>query len=686
MDRRSDVPEEKTSYKYVLELRERLDSTMKMAQEELKRSQGKNKRLYDRKTRKRAFEEGDKVLVLLPTDHNKLLMQWRGPYVVKGCPGGNNYRIEIKGKPKNYHINMLKQYVEREEVQGPVKKNDRGVPGGNVQGPTKSWDGRPKDSDDQEPVHVGTQGSVGGNGQGGSVEVGVQSAKVGDPEIDFVGVCVGGPESQGELSVDEDELLELGGCQQREDVRDVKLGLGLSEGQQEEILGVLGKYSGTFTDVPGKTNLIEHHIKLTDDDPVRSKPYPLPYAVREELRGEIRDMVRLGIIQDSNSPYASPIVIVKKKDGSNRICVDYRKLNKLTVADPEPMSTAGDLFQRFGKSRYFSKIDLSKGYWQVPVAAEDVPKTAFVTPDGCYEFLRMPFGMKNSGATLVRGMRQLLSGMEHVDSYIDDLIIYTEDWDSHLQVLEELLSRLEKANLSARPTKCLFGTESIEFLGHQVGSEWITVNDDNLDKIRNAKRPTTKKEVRSFLGLVNYYREHIPSFATIAAPLSDLTKKGLPNRVQWGDAQERAFATLQEKLLERPILRLPDHSRPFVLRTDASNCGLGAALMQKHGEKYYPVGYRSKKLTPAESRYSTMEKECLAIVWGVTKFRLFLAGKPFVLQTDHQPLAFLNKAKFQNDRIMRWALALQGYDFRVEDIPGVDNVVADYLSRLIDID
>ena len=326
-------------------------------------------------------------------------------------------------------------------------------------------------------------------------------------------------------------------------------------------------------------------------------------------------MLDLGIIRTSASPYASPIVIVKKKEGSNRICVDYRKLNKVTVADPEPIKTPKDQLQRLGKSNYFSKIDLSKGYWQIPVAEENVKKTAFVTSDGNYEFIRMPFGMKNSGATLVRGLRMLISDLENVDSYIDDLIVYTEDWDTHIRVLDELMNRLQQANLTARPTKCVFGAKSVEFLGHQVGFDWIRVIDDNLEKIRMAQRPTTKKEVRSFLGLVNYYRAHIPLFAAISAPLSDLTPKGQPNKVQWGEAKEKAFLTLQERLLKKPILKLPDHQKPFILRTDTSNCGLGgASLMQEHDDKLYSVAYTSKKLSSAECKYSTLERECLAIV------------------------------------------------------------------------
>ena len=212
------------------------------------------------------------------------------------------------------------------------------------------------------------------------------------------------------------------------------------------------------------------------------------------------------------------------------------------------------------------------------------------------------------------------------------------------------MNRLQQANLTAPPTKCVFRAKSVKFLGHQVGFDWITVNDDNLEKIRMAQQPTTKKEVWSFWGLLNYHRAHIPLFAPISAPLSNLTRKRQPNKVQWGEAQERAFLTLQERLLKKPILQLSDNQKPFILRTNASNnCGLGASLMQELDDKLHPVAYASKKLSSAECKYSTLERECLAIVWRMTKFRLYLAGKPFILQTDHKPLSYLNQAKFQND-------------------------------------
>ena len=206
------------------------------------------------------------------------------------------------------------------------------------------------------------------------------------------------------------------------------------------------------------------------------------------------------------------------------------------------MTTAEDLFRRLSGKKYLSKIDLTQGYWQIPVVPDDVHKTAFVTPDGQCEFTRMRFGMMNSGATLVRGLRKILEGMPGVGSYIDDIVIYSDSWEDHLRMLKELSGRLRKARITARPTKCLLGASRMEFLGHQVGGDVITPSRDNLDKVRNTLRPTTKKQVRSFLGQVGYYRDQIPAFAGISAPMTDLLKKGKAEHIQWSEAQECAFS------------------------------------------------------------------------------------------------------------------------------------------------
>ena len=245
-----------------------------------------------------------------------------------------------------------------------------------------------------------------------------------------------------EISVNEEDLLGLVTFQSKESIQDVCVGAELNSEQQNEVMKVLRRYEEIFTEIAGKASVIEHKIDLTDNHPIRCKPYPLPYAKRGEIREEIKNMMDTGIVRESSSPYTSPLVAVKKKDGFNRMCIDYRKLNVVTVADPAPMTTAEDLFGKLGKCHYYSTINLSKGYWQIPVAEEDIRKTAFVTPEGCYEFLRMPFGMKNSGATLVRGIRKLLQDVDNVECYIDDLIAYTKNWATHLPMLDKLVIKL----------------------------------------------------------------------------------------------------------------------------------------------------------------------------------------------------------------------------------------------------
>ena len=618
----------KTSYQHVFELRERLDDMMEMALTSLKHSQRRYKHYFDKKAKQRDFKAGDKVLILLPTDGNKLLMHWRGPFAVEEKVRLNDYVINIKGKRRTYHANMLKRYYERDTPTDPV-----------------------------------TVGAV--------MTLDIASAGIINPEF--------GEENEEY----QDGLLELyQGKQQTETSKDVILGEGLDKNQQLQLIELLDKSKDIFSDLPGNAAGMEHSVLLTTAEPVKSKPDGLPYRVRETLKEDINDMLKMGVIRPSTSPYASPTVIVKKPDGSNRICIDYRKLNKISVFDPEPMIKADDLFQKLSGDKYFTKLDLSKGYWQIPVKKEDIHKTAFVTPDGHYEFIKMPFGMVNSGATLVRGMRRLLGDLKGVDSYIDDILIHSESWEGHVRLLTTVFDRLKAAGLTVRPSKCRIGEANVEFIGHQLWSDGIKPIEDNIQKIRTAQRPGDKTQVRSFLGLTGYYREYIAHYSTIASPLTDLTKKGEPKKVRWQEPQEKAYASLKAMLTSAPILRIPDVHKPFVLRTDASDVGLGAVLMQTYDGKLFPVSYASRKLLDRERNYSTIEKECLAVVWAIKKYLQYLYGAEFTLQTDHQPLVYINQAKYENGRVMRWAMYLQNFKIRVEAIKGKDNVGADYLSRI----
>ena len=238
------------------------------------------------------------------------------------------------------------------------------------------------------------------------------------------------------------------------------------------------------------------------------------------------------------------------------------------------MPTAEHLFQKLSGDKFYPKIDVSKGYWQITIPEEDIPKTAFVTPDGSYEFLKMPFGMINSAATLKRAMKKLIEDLDDVDFYWDDILVHTRTWEEHIRALRELFSRLVQAGLTIRPTKCLFGVNSVDFLGHRLEQGIIGLHQGNVEKIKDAPRPSTKKQVRSFMGLAGYYRDFIPNFAAIAARLSDLTRKGQPNKFEWGDAQEKTYQTIKSYLTSELIVHLPDPAKTYFFLTDASNNGL----------------------------------------------------------------------------------------------------------------
>ena len=392
-------------------------------------------------------------------------------------------------------------------------------------------------------------------------------------------------------------------------------------------------------------------------------------------------MLEGDVIEPTTSPYASPIVLIKKKDNSYRFCIDFRKLNRITVFDSEPMPIADDIFSKLHSDAYFSKFDFTKGFWQIPMRQEDKSKTAFVTPDGSYQFKRMPFGLVNATASFNRMMRKLLKNVPNSDSFVDDVLIHTNNWRDHMETLRMLFTEVRKNDLTMRPSKCQIGYAALDFVGHRVGEGNLCPQIDKIAKIKDATRPLSKRDLRSFLGLVGYYRNYIPNFAAIATPLTDLTKKGQPTTLEWKTPHEEAFGILKQEICKAPILRLPDLQKPFILQTDASENGTGAVLLQEHDGQRYPLAYSSKKFSVPQKSYSVTEKECLALIWGVKKFQTYLYGREFCLEVDHEPLTFIDWAKLTNSRIMRWALFLQNFRFRLFAIKGSDNVAADYLSR-----
>ncbi|KAK7893383.1 hypothetical protein WMY93_022535 [Mugilogobius chulae] len=432
----------------------------------------------------------------------------------------------------------------------------------------------------------------------------------------------------------------------------------LSAVQSSQLSEVFQRVSKLFAANPGKTILVEHVIRLKDKGPVRQRSYRVPQHLVAELLKEVEEMQRLGVIEPSQSEWCSPVVIVVKKDGSLRICIDFRKLNAMSEFDAYPMPRIDELLEKIGRAKFITTLDLCKGYWQVPLEESSRPYTAFQTPAGLFQFTVMPFGLHGAPATFQRLMDRVLRGCEDCSAaYLDDVVIFSDSWEQHLHHLERVLGQIQEAGLTLNPAKCQWAKEEAKYLGYRLGRGEVRPQVDKVEAIRNCPRPRTKKEVRSFLGLAGWYRRFVPQFSTIAVPLTALTAKDQRNPVVWTEDCEVAFQTLKTCLCSSPVLRSPDFSQRFLVQTDASAVGLGAVLAQGDPGEEQPVLYLSRKLLPRETR-------------------------EFDLETDHRALTWMNSMKDHNSRLTRWYLSLQPFQFQIRHRAGRTNVVADYLSRL----
>ena len=626
--------ETKTTAEYVTNLRNRIEETCEIARDHLAKASLRQARYYDRHSKPRTLSVGTKALLLLPTKHNKLELAWKGPYTVVERVNSFDYKIKVGKMTRMYHINLLREYHERDKMlqQEPVLEEE------------------------EEDEHVA-----------------IVVEDIEDTENDYFA----DPDSQGHIPIPS--------TKRTEDGRNVHISEKLNRGQRRDIEDACREFDNNLTDVPKATTLETCVIKVTEKKPVYVKPRPIPHSQVDVVEREVKEMLELGVIEPAASPYNSPIVLVKKSDGKSvRFCNDLREVNKVVQFDAEPITDVEHLFSELSHARYFSKLDLTKGYWAIPIRKEDRNKTAFTTSLGQFQWVNMPFGLNIAGAVFNRMMRKLLGPLNRKDvhHFMDDILIATETWEQHIEAVRAVLKRLQEANLAAKPSKCFFGFDQLSYLGHEIGNGKKWPEDDKVNRIREAKPPETKKELRAYLGTTGFYRQYIPGYSDIAAPLTDKTKKHEPEHVKWNEECQTAFDKLKEKLSNRPVVVMPDHQLPFVLRTDASDRGMGAVLLQDKGTGLQPVAYASKKLNGAERNYATVEKECFATVWGIQKFERFLYGKHFVLETDHQPLQYLQRVKPTNPRLMRWALQLQPYHFTIRVIPGKDNIGADYLSRL----
>lgn len=462
----------------------------------------------------------------------------------------------------------------------------------------------------------------------------------------------------------------------------------LTRDQKDKLIELLLRYPTVLSlgdaDV-GCTSVLKHVIDTIIDDPINVPVRRIQGPILYEIEEVCQQLEVDGIIRRSFSPYSAPVVPVRKPDGTLRLCIDYRKLNQITKGDSFPIPNLVDTLFSLQGMKFFSTIDLIKGYYQIEMENDSIEKTAFSTPLSHWEFLRMPFGVKNGPATFQRAMRLALCHIPwyEVMIYLDDVLIISDTFDKHLMILEDVLEAFRVAGFKLKPSKTNLLQRHVKFLGHQISDQGMKPLEKNLQGVKDFPVPKTVRQVRQFMGLVNFYRRHIPHCSEIAKPLFDLLSS--KRTINWTDECQHAFDSLKELLTSPPILSYPDRTttaNPLVLHVDASGIGAGACLSQVQDNVDKPIAYISMVFSKAQRRYSTTDREVAAIRWAVQSLKPFLYGIKVVIFTDHKPLLFLQNMSLVNQRVARTLEELNDIDYELRYIPGKDNIVADVLSRV----
>lgn len=432
----------------------------------------------------------------------------------------------------------------------------------------------------------------------------------------------------------------------------------------------------------GRTHLTLHKIDTGDAQPIKLPPRRVPIHLQQEVSDHLKQMLANNIIQPSHSPWAAPVVLVRKRDGGLRFCVDYRKLNDVTRKDAYPLPRIDDALDSLSKACWFSTLDLASGYWQVELDPEDKHKTAFITRQGLFEFNVLSFGLCNSPSTFQRLMDLVLADLQWTTClvYLDDIIIFGRTFQEHLGRLDEVLTKLRQANLKVKPAKCSLFAKEVQYLGHIISAKGVKADPSKVEAVRQWPVPKNQTEVRSFVGLASYYRRFIRGFAEIARPLHQLTEKG--RRFKWTEVCQTAFEHLKRSLMSSPVLAYPDPQKTFILDTDASDAGIGAVLSQEDEGQERVIAYASRALTKQERKYATTKKELLSMVTFIKHFKHYLLGKEFVLRTDHNSLKWLHNFQGLEGQLARWVEQLASFHYKIVHRPGRGHANADALSRL----
>ncbi|CAF1432643.1 unnamed protein product [Rotaria sordida] len=461
----------------------------------------------------------------------------------------------------------------------------------------------------------------------------------------------------------------------------------LDEHQKEQIKQLIQQFPNVFNEQPGRTKKTQHQINLVPGaQPFNSPPFRYAPIRKQIIEQNIKEMLDQGIISPSTSPWASPVILVPKKDGNLRFCIDYRKLNAVTIRDAYPLPRIDDTLDSLRQAKFVSTLDLRSGYWQVEMDQDSRNKTAFVTHKGLFEFNVMPFGLTNAPATFQRLMDIVLAGLKWQCClvYIDDVVIFSPTFEQHVKDLEKVFQALQSANLTLKTSKCQFCRREMRYLGHIITQNGIKPDPDLIKSVTNFPQPKKIKDVQSFLGLTGYYRRFIKDYSKIAEPLLQQLRncqKG-NHHLKWSKECTDAFETLKQRLTNAPIMNTPNFEQPFILELDACEYGLGAILTQEYDGEKYVIAYASRTLSTAERKYGATEREALAIVWATKYFRPYLEGNKIYIRSDCKALEWMRTAKDVTGRLARWAMKLSAY--QIEEIkyrPGRLNANADSLSR-----
>ena len=436
----------------------------------------------------------------------------------------------------------------------------------------------------------------------------------------------------------------------------------------------------------GDITIVQHELDTPPGEIVCVPQYRQPHACKDIIETMVKEMLEAQVVKECQSPWNNPVLLTKKKDGTWRFCIDFRKLNALTPLKPHPIPKISETLDSLVNMKYFSTLDAKSGYFHVALREQDQLKTAFRTGSGTFCFLKMPFGLKNSGFTYQLAMSKLLMDVLGKCSlcYIDDVVIFSPNFDQHLLDLQKVFSLIKQGGVKLAFKKCKFAANSIKYLGFMVDGYGISPDPEKIFAIKNYPTPTNIKQIRQFLASVGFYRNMISDFAELAAPLSDLLRKNV--KWQWSDACQSSFEALRDSLSKPPILRHPNFHLPFEIHTDASKLSIAGVLMQRYNDTPFPIAYFSRKLRPEETRYSVTELEALAIVASIKHYHYYVYNTEFVVVTDHMPLKTIFDNKSNNSRINRWSLFLLDYSFTCRYKSGQTHHLPDALSRNIPIE